>query len=49
MLGLAPYGAEADVTGDGADAFVEGLRRRRRVDRHFAVGLLRAREGRRDA
>ncbi len=26
MLGLAPYGAQADVTGDGADAFVQGLR-----------------------
>jgi primosomal protein N' len=26
MLELAPYGAEADVSGDGAQAFVEGLR-----------------------
>jgi primosomal protein N' len=26
VLGLAPYGAEAEVSGDGAAAFVEGLR-----------------------
>jgi primosomal protein N' len=26
MLELAPYGAQADVSGDGAQAFVEGLR-----------------------
>jgi primosomal protein N' len=26
LLELAPYGAEADVSGDGAQAFVEGLR-----------------------
>jgi primosomal protein N' len=26
LLELAPYGAEADVTGEGAEAFVEGLR-----------------------
>ena len=26
LLQLAPYGAEADVSGDGAEAFVEGLR-----------------------
>jgi primosomal protein N' len=26
MLELAPYGAEADVSGEGAQAFVEGLR-----------------------
>lgn len=26
LLGLAPYGAQADVSGEGAEAFVEGLR-----------------------
>jgi primosomal protein N' len=26
LLGLAPYGAEADVSGDGAQEFVDGLR-----------------------
>jgi len=26
MLELAPYGAEADVSGEGAVAFVDGLR-----------------------
>ncbi len=26
VLELAPYGAEADVSGEGAEAFVEGLR-----------------------
>ena len=38
-----PYGAEAEVSGDGAAAFVEGLRDAHGVDRHRGVGIRRAR------
>ena len=29
MLGLPPYGAEAEVSGEGVSTFVEGLREQR--------------------
>ena len=40
VLELAPYGAEADVSGEGADAFVEGLRESPVVVRPTTTGFI---------
>jgi primosomal protein N' len=40
VLELAPYGAEAEVSGEGAEAFVEGLREYRVTIRPSSTGFI---------
>ena len=48
LLGLAPYGADAEITGEGAKAFVEGLRELAVTVRPTRVRIPRARRRRND-
>jgi hypothetical protein len=40
VLELAPYGAEAEVSGEGAEAFVDGLREYRVTIRPSSTGFI---------